>query len=106
MIVGGAGALEIDGVRLVDSPEFPEAYKAEATTLAAAYDAVREAPESLDWTMPDPAPLIHPGERTGSYVTAKDFPAGSSISTQDFAVAMPDELENPANRRTRFTAAN
>lgn len=27
-------------------------------------------------------------------------------STQDFAVAMLDEIENPKHRRVRFTAAN
>src|SRR5687768_3257189 len=44
LIVGGAGALEVDGVRLVDTPGFPEAYKAEALTLAAAYEAVNDSP--------------------------------------------------------------
>ncbi|MGX9899270.1 hypothetical protein ACW0JT_04070 [Arthrobacter sp. SA17] len=60
----------------------------------------------MDWTVLAPAPLIQPGERTGEYVTALDTPAGSQISTQDFAVAMLDEIENPKHRRTRFTAAN
>lgn len=106
MIVGGAGTLEIDGVRLLDSPDFPEAYKAEATTAAAAFEAVKKAPAELDWTVLAPAPVILPGERTGVYTTAKDTPAGDSISTQDYAVAMLDELETPAHRRSRFTAAN
>ncbi|WP_457964513.1 NAD(P)H-binding protein [Arthrobacter sp. D1-29] len=106
LIVGGAGSLEIDGVRLVDSPDFPEAYKAEAQTHAVALNAVRKASESLDWTVLAPAPLIQPGERTGTYVTAKDTPAGGSISSQDYAVALLDEIETPAHRRARFTAAN
>ncbi|WP_426997578.1 NAD(P)-dependent oxidoreductase [Pseudarthrobacter sp. N5] len=106
MIVGGAGTLEVDGVRLLDSPDFPEAYKAEALTGAAAFYAVKKAPETLDWTVLAPSPVIQPGERTGKYVTATDSPAGSSISTQDFAVAMLDEIETPAYRRARFTAAN
>lgn len=106
LVVGGAGALEIGGVRLVDTPEFPEVYKAEALTLGAAYDCIKEAPADLDWTMLAPAPVIQPGERTGTYNTAKDSPAGNSISTQDFAVAMLDEIERPAHPRARFTAAN
>ncbi|MDD7834326.1 MULTISPECIES: NAD(P)-dependent oxidoreductase [Paenarthrobacter] len=106
MIVGGAGTLEIDGVRLLDSPDFPEAYKAEATTAAKALEAVKQTPESLDWTVLAPAPVIQPGERTGAYNVAKDSPAGSTISTQDYAVAMLDEIESPAHRRARFTAAN
>ncbi|MBT2586963.1 NAD(P)-dependent oxidoreductase [Arthrobacter sp. ISL-95] len=106
MIVGGAGTLEVDGVRLLDSPDFPEAYKAEATTAAKALETVKQSPESLDWTVLAPAPVIQPGERTGEYTVAKDSPAGSSISTQDYAVAMLDEIESPAHRRARFTAAN
>ena len=106
MIVGGAGTLEIDGVRLLDSPDFPEAYKAEATTAAQALETVKQSPESLDWTVLAPAPVIQPGERTGEYTVAKDSPAGNSISTQDYAVAMLDEIESPAHRRARFTAAN
>ena len=106
LVVGGAGALEIGGVRLVDTPEFPQVYKAEALTLGAAYDSIKEAPADLDWTMLAPAPVIQPGERTGTYNTAKDSPAGNSISTQDFAVAMLDEIERPAYPRARFTAAN
>ncbi|WP_323959367.1 NAD(P)H-binding protein [Arthrobacter sp. JZ12] len=106
MVVGGAGALKIDGARLVDSPDFPAAYKNEALTLAAAYDALQDAPAALDWTMLAPAPLITPGERTGKYTTATDTPAGDSISTQDYAVAMLDEIESPAYPRARFTAAN
>lgn len=105
-MVGGAGALTIDGTRLVDLPDFPEAYKPEALTMAALYDMVQASPESLDWTMQAPAPAIFPGERTGSYKLGTDSPAGESITTADFAVATLDELEKPAHRRARFTAAN
>ena len=104
MIVGGAGTLTIDGTRLLDSPEFPEAYRAEATTAAKALELVRQTPDSVDWTVLAPAPVIQPGERTGEYKVATDSPAGNSISSQDYAVAMLDEIETPAHRRARFTA--
>jgi uncharacterized protein len=106
LVVGGAGALEINGVRLCESPNFPEPYRPEARTMAAAYDEIRSAPEALNWTMLAPAPVMQPGQRTGTYVTADDSPAGHSISTEDFAVAMLDELEKPAHPRSRFTVAN
>lgn len=106
MIVGGAGSLKINGVRLLDSPDFPEAYMVEATTVAKAFEAVKQTPETIDWTVLAPALMVHPGERTGAYNVAKDSPAGNSISYQDYAVAMLDEIESPAHRRTRFTAAN
>jgi putative NADH-flavin reductase len=106
LVVGGAGSLEINGVRLCDSPDFSEPYRPEARTMAAAYDEIRSAPDSLDWTMLTPAPVMQPGVRTGTYVTADDSPAGRFISSQDFAVAMLDELEQPAHPRARFTVAN
>lgn len=106
VVVGGAGGLEVGGLRLCESPDFPEAYRAEARTMAAAYDEIRSAPETLDWTMLAPPPAMQPGARTGRYVTAGDSPAGSSITVPDFAVALLDELESPAHRRMRFTVAN
>jgi len=106
LVVGGAGTLTVDGVRLLDLPDFPDAYKAEALTAAAALDAIRTLPASVNWTVQAPAPEIAPGERTGTYLTGNDSPAGSSISTQDFAVAALDELETPQHVRARFTVAN
>ncbi|ABK05527.1 putative NADH-flavin reductase [Arthrobacter sp. PvP102] len=106
LVVGGAGALEINGVRLCDSPDFPEPYRPEARSMAAAYDEIRSAPEALNWTMLAPAPVMQPGARSGKYVTADNSPAGRSITTQDFAVAMLDELEKPSHVRARFTVAN
>ncbi|ALE07495.1 FMN reductase [Arthrobacter sp. ERGS1:01] len=106
LVVGGAGTLTVDGVRLLDQPGFPDAYKAEALTAAAALDAIRALPASVNWTVQAPAPEIAPGERTGAYLTGNDSPAGSSISTQDFAVAALDELETPKHVRARFTVAN
>ena len=106
LFVGGAGSLLTpDGTRLLDTDGFPEEYKAEATSGAAALDLFRAAPESLDWTFVSPAPVIAPGERTGSYATALDTPAGDFISAEDYAVVLIDEIEQPQHRRQRFTAA-
>ena len=106
VFVGGAGSLLTpDGTRLLDTEGFPEEYKAEATSGAAALDLFRAAPESLDWTFVSPAPAIAPGERTGSYATALDTPAGGFITAEDYAVALVDEIEQPKHRRQRFTAA-
>jgi hypothetical protein len=106
LFVGGAGSLLTpDGTRLLDSEGFPEEYKSEATSGAAALDLFRAAPASLDWTFVSPAPVIAPGERTGTYATALDTPAGDFISAEDYAVALVDEIEQPQHRRQRFTAA-
>ena len=106
LFVGGAGSLLTpDGTRLLDTDGFPAEYLAEATSGAAALDLFRHAPESLDWTFVSPAPVIAPGERTGSYATALDTPAGDFITAEDYAVALVDEIEEPRHRRQRFTAA-
>lgn len=104
-VVGGAGALEVDGVQLKDLPGFPDAYLAEATTFAQVLESYRGA-AGLDWTMLAPAPVIAPGQRTGDFKLGLDSPVGDSISTQDFAVAVLDELEEPKHRNRRFTVAN
>ena len=106
LVVGGAGALMVDGRRLLDLPGFPEAYKPEALTLAAAYDAITALPESVKWTVQAPAPQIAPGARTGAYKVGGNSPAGETISTQDFAVAVLDELETPRHIRQRYSVAN
>jgi putative NADH-flavin reductase len=108
LVVGGAGSLEVaPGVRLVTTPGFPVAYKAEAEKGAAFLDLLR-AEKELNWTFLSPSALFTSGERTGRFrlgtdqlLTATD--GKSSISFEDFAVALADEIERPAHIRQRFT---
>jgi len=108
LVVGGAGSLEVaPGVRLVTTPGFPVAYKAEAEKGAAFLDLLR-AEKELSWTFLSPSALFVAGERTGKFrlgtdqlLTAAD--GKSSISFEDFAVALADEIERPAHIRQRFT---
>jgi len=105
LIVGGAGSLEINGVRLKDTPEFPPAYYKEASTFATVLDLYKES-KYLNWTLLSPAPMISPGARTGAYRVGTDYLIGDSISAEDLAVAIVDELEKPAHMGMRFTVAN
>jgi putative NADH-flavin reductase len=108
LVVGGAGSLEVaPGVRLVTTPGFPVAYKAEAEKGAAFLDLLR-AEKGLNWTFLSPSALFTAGERTGRFrigtdqlLTAAD--GKSWISYEDFAVALADEIERPAHIRSRFT---
>ena len=108
LVVGGAGSLEVaPGVRLVTTPGFPVAYKAEAEAGGAFLDLLR-AEKELNWTFLSPSALFVAGERTGKFrlgtdqlLTAAD--GKSSISFEDFAVALADEIERPAHIRQRFT---
>lgn len=106
IVVGGAGSLLVDGTRLVDLPDFPELYRAEALIVAEALDYVRGLGDGVDRMFFSPAPMIAPGERTGSYKVGADSPVGDSVSAEDFAVALIEEIEKPAHRRKRFTVAN
>ena len=104
-VVGGAGSLFAGDVRLKDTEGFPEMYKPEAETMTTVLEAY-EASNGVNWTVISPAPMIAPGERTGNYTAAINTPAGDSISSQDFAIAVIDELESPANEGRRFTVAS
>lgn len=105
VVVGGAGALEVDGVRLVDMPDFPAEYKEEASAFAKIFDAYRES-DGVDWTIIAPSPEIAPGKRTGEYVEGLNSPAGEFVSAEDFAVALVDELVEPKHEGERFTVAS
>jgi len=107
LVVGGAASLEVaPGKRLLDQPEFPEAYKEEATHGAATLDYLRGL-DDLDWTFLSPSAMFVPGERTGTFRLGKDRlltgENGSSISFEDYAIAMVDEIEEPKHIRQRFT---
>lgn len=110
LVVGGAGSLEVaPGVQVVDTPEFPEQWKGSALGARDALSILREEGD-LDWVMLSPPALIQPGERTGRFRLGRDAlltdaDGHSKISVADYAVAMIDELERPAHRRTRFTVA-
>jgi hypothetical protein len=108
LVVGGAGSLEIaPGKQLVDSPNFPAAYKGSAEGARQALNFLREERE-LNWTMLSPSAVIAPGERTGRFRLGgdqllADAQGESRISVQDYAAAFVDELEKPAHPRRRFT---
>ena len=108
--VSGAGSLEVKpGVQLVDTPDFPAAWKPAALAHREAIDVYRKAGfAEFDWTAVCPAAVIEPGTRTGHYRTATDqlivdAQGNSRISAEDFAVAIVDEIENPKFDGKRFT---
>lgn len=114
-VVGGAGSLLVaeGGPRLLDGPEFPDAYKPEALELTAVLEDLRASDESLDWFFVSPAAAFggfNPGTRRGTYrvggdVLIADEAGVSDISGADYAIAIVDELERPAHRRARFGVA-
>lgn len=105
VMVGGAGSLNLpDGSAVLD--HVPDLYKAEATGMRGAFGMLKAS--ALDWTYFAPAGQIAPGERTGKFRLGKDVlisaaDGTSTISAEDYAVAMLDELERPAHRRSIMT---
>lgn len=108
LVVGGAGSLDAaPGLKVIDAPNFPPEYKPEAAAGGVFLDLLRDERE-LDWTFLSPSAMFVPGERTGIFRLGTDQllvnEQGSSISFEDYAVALVDELETPAHSRQRFTA--
>jgi len=108
LAVGGAGSLEVrPGVALVDTPDFPEMYKAEALKGRDYLNYLKEQ-DDLEWTFLSPSAVIAPGKRTGIFRLGEnevlfDRNGNSNISQEDYAVAMLDEVETPRHIRQRFT---
>ncbi len=106
--VGGAGSLKgADGKLVMDNPQIPAEWLPTIKEGAELLKLLR-AEKELDWTFFSPAVFIGPGERTGKFrlggdevVAAAD--GKSSISYDDYAIALVDELESPKHVRRRFT---
>ena len=114
LVIGGAGSLLVDGVALVDTPDFP-------LQLFAVADAERNlwldlcGKREVNWAFL--APPLRFGEdraarpaRTGRYrlgtdtlLLANDGSAG--IGLADLAVAIADDVERKAHLHQHFTVA-
>jgi putative NADH-flavin reductase len=111
LVVGGAGSLRwphLPGVDGVDAPGFPAAWRPAALAQRRALAIYRAADTKVDWTYLSPADVIEPGLRTTRFTLGTDRfvvdRAGRSrISTEDYAVALVDELERGDFPQQRFT---
>lgn len=108
LVVGGAATLEAaPGLLVLDTPDFPEAWKDVARALAGSLQTLRATPD-IDWTFLSPSAFFEPGPRTGNFRLGRDqllvdANGDSRISNADYAVALIDELEKPQHSRQRFT---
>ncbi|WP_158837511.1 NAD(P)-dependent oxidoreductase [Polaribacter sp. L3A8] len=107
--VGGAGSLKLsEDLDLVDSKDFPEAYKPAALSHRKVLKEVYLKENAVNWTNVSPSAYIFEGERTNKFRTAEDKliandKGESSISMEDFAVGIINEIENPKHIKKRFT---
>ncbi|HEY0645660.1 MAG TPA: NAD(P)H-binding protein [Nocardioides sp.] len=114
--IGGASSLltEEGGPRLwdVSKDHVPAEVLPEVQTGLDTFALLQESPESLDWFYVSPPEefgswLGTPS--TGSYtlggdVLLRNADGKSTISADDLALAILDEIEKPAHHRRRFTA--
>jgi len=108
IVVVGAGSLDAaPGVKVIDTPEFPPAWKTGAMGAFRALDTFRSE-TVIDWVAFSPSWTIAPGERTGKFRIGGDQllrneTGESLISREDFAVAIVDEIERKAHHKQRIT---
>jgi uncharacterized protein len=109
--VGGAGSLRTsDDKRLWDAEGLPEPLRQIMRAGGDALDYLRTVTD-VHWTVISPPALIRPGSRTGTYRSALDVlvvgeDGKSRISTEDFAVAVVDEIEHARHVNGRFTVGH
>lgn len=111
-VVGGAASLTVPGAggaTVVDDPNFPLAVRDLALACKGQLEVCRTE-NGVDWVYLSPPALLKPGVRTGKYRLGTDellvdTQGNSTISMEDLAVAVLDEIERPGHHRTRFTVA-
>lgn len=113
LIVGGAGGLTVPGdsnALVVDDPRYVgPAWRGIALACTEQLEVCR-VQFRANWTYLSPPAMLMPGERTGTFRVGKDellvdSEGNSSISIEDFAVALIDEAEQPKHPQARFTVA-
>lgn len=103
LTVGGCGMLAVpEGRRLADTEGFPAALQPKVSAHEEAVALLAASPTA--WTCLSPPEQIGPGERTGRYRLAikslvRDDLGRSTISYEDFACAVVDELETARHLR-------
>jgi putative NADH-flavin reductase len=110
MIVGGASSLlNAQGQRIIDSMPAMMRENGEVGASVESLDWLRsEVKDAVSWTFFSPAGNIRAGTRTGKFRLGGeqqviDAQGRSSISMEDYAVAMLDEIEKPQYLNNRFT---
>ena len=106
LMVGGASTLQMpDGASVLETT--PASILPEATGMRQAYAMMIAA--DIDFSVLAPSGMIGPGKRTGKFrlggrtLLTNEAGGKGSISAEDFAVALLDEVQSPRHFRTVFT---
>ena len=113
LLVGGAASLTVpnsQGTLVVDDTDWvPLAWRDIALACLAQHQLCQKD-EVVDWSYLSPPAMILPGERTGVFRLGSDellvdTQGRSTISLEDFAIALVDEAEQQNHSKKRFTVA-
>jgi uncharacterized protein len=109
--VGGAASLMTpEGKEYLDSSHWDkefDPYRNSILGTRALYYLLKPVTD-IDWVFLAPSAWLRPGARTGQFRTGKNDmlfadDGTSSISTEDYALALLDEVVTPQHHRERFT---
>ena len=110
IVVGGAGSLYADPgktIRVMETANFPEAFKPTAKNMAKALSLLKES--KVNWTYLSSSAYFDPnGNRTGKYAEGAETlllnsEGESYISYADYGIALVDEIERQRHLRQRYT---
>jgi len=110
IVVGGAGCLEISpGLKVMDSPlwsQLPAEWKPDIIAHNEVLELYKKS--GLNWTYFSPAKDVQAGERTGKYRLGTtnmifDENGESSISYEDYATALVEEIKEERFLRQQFS---
>ena len=111
LVVGGAGSLYVNPehtVQVMDTPDFPDAFKPLASNMGKALEELRKR-DDVKWTYISPAGDFQAeGTRTGKYILGGEeltlnSKGESVISYADYAIAMVDEAVKGNHIRERIS---
>lgn len=115
VVVGGFSSLRstAGGPRFADGDDLPPEFASEARQMNTILGELLQTPDTVDWTFVSPALEFGahvPGEALGRYriggdVALFDDAGVSAVSGADFALAIVDEIEQPAHRREHIGVA-
>ncbi len=109
LFVGEAGTLYVQpGVMLMDTGKLPDDEASGIRMLGGFYLDVLKYERDIDWVYFSPAANLIPAGRTGNYRIGEndlivDANGQSTISVEDYANALMDEIDAPMHHQKRFT---
>ncbi|MEE2945412.1 MAG: NAD(P)H-binding protein [Pseudomonadota bacterium] len=111
IVVGGAARLKLSDSSphtVLSDPDFLPEEIVPIARASLAQAELCQLTSDADWTYASPSAMLLPGQRTGVFRTGRDTllmdeDGQSSISMEDFSVALVNEAETPRFQRASFT---